>query len=158
MPEDFKTDNSRPMVIGTRSRQLAKFVLYESPLQMICDAPAAYLGEPGTDFITLVPATWDETRGLQGRIGEYCVLARRSGETWFLGAMTDEQPRSLKVDLGFLQTGKRYHLTQWADPKTGGKPTDLERTETTVTGGADQAITTDTARGGGAALMFAPAR
>lgn len=156
MPEDFKTDNTRPMVMGTRSRELAKFVIYESPLQMTCDAPAAYMGQPGTDFIKLVPSTWDETRGLQGRIGEFCVLARRSGQTWFLGAMTNDQPRSFEVKLDFLESGKRYQLTQWADPKAGGKPTELERTTTSVTGGANQTILIHASKGGGAALMFVP--
>jgi alpha-glucosidase len=154
MPEDFKMDNTRPLVMGTRSRELAKFVIYESPIQMLCDAPGAYLGQPGTDFLKLVPSTWDETRGLQGQISQYCVVARKSGENWFLGAMTDEQPRSLTVKLDFLEAGKRYQVTQWCDPKAGGKPTDLERTEFTCQGGADQQIVIQTARGGGAALVF----
>lgn len=155
MPEDFKTDNTRPMVIGTRSRELAKFVIYESPIQMTCDAPIAYIDQPGTDFLRLVPSIWDESRGLQGVIGESCVVARRSGANWFIGAMTDDMPRRFEIPLDFLEPGKAYQLTQWTDLKDG-KPTELVKTTATVSGGGNQKITLETARGGGAVVMLVP--
>jgi alpha-glucosidase len=103
--EEFRPDYSRPMVMGTRCHQLAMFVVYDSPLMMVCDDPGAYRNQPGLAFIRDVPATWDETRVVQGRIAEYIVTARRSGDEWYLGGMTDWTPRQLSIPLSFLGNG-----------------------------------------------------
>jgi alpha-glucosidase len=101
-PAAFNEDFDLPQVMSTRCQQLAMFVVYESPLQMICDYPGAYEGQPGTEFLRYVPATWDETRFIAGEIGSYVVLARRAGDIWYLGAMTNETGREIEVPLEFL--------------------------------------------------------
>jgi alpha-glucosidase len=104
---DFKPVFNRPMTQGTRCHQLAMYVIYESPLQMLADAPSNYRREPESlAFIAGVPTVWDETRVLDARIGEYIVLARRRGRDWWVGAMTNWTKRDLTIDLGFLGEAK----------------------------------------------------
>lgn len=101
--QNFRAVHSRPMSQGTRAHQMALFVLYESPLQMLADNPTHYREEPEvTRFIADVPTTWDETRALMGESGEYVAVARRKGDSWWVGAITDWQPRTLTLDLSFL--------------------------------------------------------
>lgn len=157
MPKDFKVDFDLPSVMGTRSRQLAMFVVYESAAQMLCDWPGAYRGQPGLDFLKIVPTSWDETQCLDGAIGEHALVARRQGEVWYLGAMTDQQPRTVEIPLGFLKTGKAYDVQWWTDPLSGGAATDLVRSKTQCAGGADQKLTIRMAAGGGAVLVLTPA-
>jgi alpha-glucosidase len=90
-------------------------VVYESPLQMLADSPSSYAREPETmEFLGPVPSTWDETRVLDARIGDYVLVARRKGTDWWVGAMTDWTPRELKVDLSFLPEG-RFTVTSYED-------------------------------------------
>ena len=97
---------AQPGSQGTRVRQLALFTLFESPLQMLCDSPSAYRREAECfRFISRVPTVWDETRGLLGKIGEFAAVARRSGETWYVGAMTDWTARELEIPTDFLGNG-----------------------------------------------------
>ena len=106
---------SRPMSQGTRCHQLAMYVVFEAPLQMLADSPTNYAREPDAmAFLSAVPTTWDETRALDGRIADYVVVARRSGADWYVGAMTDWTARDLEVDLSFLPAGK-YTLESWED-------------------------------------------
>jgi alpha-glucosidase len=94
------------MALGTRCHQLAMYVVYESPLQMLADSPSNYMREPEImDFLGPVPTEWDETKVLDGRIAEYVVVARRNGSDWYVGAMTDWTPRDLAIDLSFLPEG-----------------------------------------------------
>jgi alpha-glucosidase len=96
----------RPMSLGTRCHQLAMYVVYESPLQMLADSPSNYLREPeAMEFLAAVPTEWDETKVLEGKIGEYVLVARRNGRDWYVGAMTNWTPRELDVDLSFLPEG-----------------------------------------------------
>lgn len=96
----------RPMSLGTRAHQVAMYAVYESPLQMLCDSPSNYLKEPAvTSFIARFPSVWDETRVLAADVGNYILVARRSGKTWYLGAMTDWDARELEVDFSFLDKG-----------------------------------------------------
>lgn len=95
-----------PLSQGTRCHQMAMFVVYESPFQMLCDSPSAYEAEPGLlGFISGIPTVWDETKPLDGKIEDYVVLARKSGPDWFAAAMTDWTPRSLELRLDFLEDG-----------------------------------------------------
>ncbi len=108
------------MSLGTRCHQLAMYVVYESPLQMLADSPTNYLREPETmEFLRAIPTVWDETRVLDGRIGDYVVVARRKGNDWFVGAMTDWTPRELEIDLAsFLAPATRsmtWNMTSFAD-------------------------------------------
>jgi alpha-glucosidase len=98
---------SQPMALGTRCQQLAMYVVYEAPLQMLSDSPTNYLREPQTmEFLSAVPTEWDETKVLDARIADYVLLARRNGKEWYVGAMTDWTARDLEVDLSFLPEGK----------------------------------------------------
>ncbi|HXP43395.1 MAG TPA: glycoside hydrolase family 97 protein [Candidatus Acidoferrales bacterium] len=106
---------NRPMSLGTRCHQLAMYVVYESPLQMLSDSPSNYLREPKImEFLGPVPSVWDETKVLGGRIAEYVVVARRSGKDWYVGAMTNWAPRELEIDLSFLPDGN-YSMTAYQD-------------------------------------------
>lgn len=99
--------NSEPMSQGTRCRQLAEYAIFEAPLTMMCDSPSAYMAEPEcTEFIAGFPTTWDETVPLCGEIGEYVAIARRKGDKWYVGALTDWNERDLELDLGFTGGGK----------------------------------------------------
>ncbi|HZS06297.1 MAG TPA: glycoside hydrolase family 97 protein [Blastocatellia bacterium] len=96
----------RPMSLGTRCHQLAMYVVYESPLQMLADSPSLYLREPEVmEFLGPVPSVWDETKVLAAKMGDYVVVARRSGREWYVGAMTDWTARELEVDFSFLPEG-----------------------------------------------------
>ena len=96
----------RPMAMGTRCHQLAMYVVFESPLQMLADSPSNYLREPeAMEFLSAVPSVWDETRVLDAKIAEYVVVARRKGRDWYIGAMTNWTPRDLEIDLSFLGEG-----------------------------------------------------
>jgi alpha-glucosidase len=100
--EDFYVVNDRPMSQGTRCHQLAMYVVYEAPLQMLADAPTAYEAEPEImEFLGPVPTTWDETYAIDGQVGEYAIIARRKGEDWYVGGMTSEA-RNVPVDFRFL--------------------------------------------------------
>ncbi len=99
--------NSNPMAKGTRSNQMAQYVVFYAPLQMLSDNPTIYMkNQECTDFIAKVPTTWDETVPLDGKVGEYVAVARRNASNWFVGAMTNWNERNITLDLSFLPTGK----------------------------------------------------
>ncbi len=105
----------RPMSMGTRTHQLAMFVVYESPMQMLSDSPSNYLREiESTTFISKIPTVWDETKVLSAEIGKHIILARRKGEIWFIGAMTNEESREMEIDLTFLEN-TNFKLTSFED-------------------------------------------
>src|SRR2546429_3626160 len=111
----FAPISEHPMALGTRCHQLAMYVVFESPLQMLSDSPSNYLREPETmEFLGPVPSVWDETRVLDGRIAEYVLVARRNGNDWYVGAMTDWTARELEVDFSFLPDGK-FSLDAYQD-------------------------------------------
>lgn len=102
----FAAIHGQPMALGTRCHQLAMYVVFESPLQMLSDSPSNYLREPeAMEFLSAVPTEWDETKVLDARIADYVVVARRSGNDWYVGAMTDWTPRNLEINLSFLPEG-----------------------------------------------------
>ena len=103
----YYPSNSEPMSQGTRCRQLAQYVIFDSPLNMLCDSPSNYMQEKEcTEYIAAVPTVWDETIGLDGKVGDYIAMARRSGDTWYVGALTDWDERTLVLDLNFLPEGE----------------------------------------------------
>ena len=115
-PEDNRSTGSNPMASGTRAYQLALYVVFESPLQMMADNPVYYYREhPCTEFIASVPTTWDELRVLRARCGEQVVMARRKGDRWFIGGITNNQPYSTEVALDFLPAGRSYTMTSFED-------------------------------------------
>jgi len=104
--KNFASIFDRPMSLGTRVHQLAMYVVYEAPLQMLADSPSHYLREPEVmKFLAPVPTVWDETKVLDARIGDYVIIARRKGGDWYVGAMTDWTARTLDLDLSFLPAG-----------------------------------------------------
>jgi alpha-glucosidase len=113
--ESFRPIHDRPMSLGTRCHQLAMYVVYESPLQMLSDSPSNYLREPqAMEFLAPVPSEWDETKVLDGKIAEYVVVARRNGKDWYVGAMTNWTPRELEIDLSFLPDGN-FSMVSYQD-------------------------------------------
>ncbi len=112
---NFKPIFTEPMSQGTRCRQLAQYVVYESPLNMLCDNPTNYLKEPlCTRFIAQIPTVWDETVTLSGEVSKYITIARRKGDVWYAGGLTDWQARDLEIDFSFLPAGT-YELEIFRD-------------------------------------------
>ena len=109
---NFKAVYTEPMSQGTRCRQLAEYVIFESPFNMLCDSPSNYLKEDEcTRFIAEVPTTWDKTVVLDGKVGQYLVIARKKGERWYLGAITNWEELDLVIDLTQLDGGtQKAHL------------------------------------------------
>ena len=103
----FYTSNSMPMSYGTRCQQLGMYICYFAPVQMLCDAPTEYEKYPDIlKFLSEMPVTWDETIALDGKLGEYVVLARRKGSTWYIGALNNWTERTIKIDLSFISEGQ----------------------------------------------------
>ena len=101
----------------TLAKQLALYVVLYSPFQMAADLPENYAGQPAFQFIRDVAVDWDTTRVLEGKIGDHVVVARRErgGESWFIGAITDEEGRTFEVPLSFLAPGRKYVAEIYAD-------------------------------------------
>ncbi len=143
---------NEPMSQGTRCRQLAEYVIFDAPFAMLCDAPTAYLEEPEcTEFIARVPTVWDETRILDGRVGEYVVSAKRKGNTWYIGAITDWNARTVEIDLKALGITSGT-VTMFVDgPNAKRKGVDYQKK--TVTIPADGKLSVELAPGGGTAVI-----
>ena len=110
--DNYRPVGDEPMSQGTRCHQLAEYVIFDAPLSMLCDSPSNYLREPEcTDWIAAIPTVWDQTIALDGQIGEYVVMARRKGSTWYVGALNGWEPRDIELDLSFL----RGRATVFAD-------------------------------------------
>jgi len=151
---DFVGRNAKPMVMGTRAHQLAMYAIYEAPFQMVSDYPHAYEDQPAFEFIKAAPATWDETRGINGVPGEYVTIARRHGNTWFLGSMTNWSPRQIEIPLAFLGSG-RYTAEIYADATDADKyPKNTSVRKQTVD--RNTTLRADLAPGGGLAVRFVP--
>jgi len=130
---DFKPLNVAPNVLGTRCHHLAMYVCFDNPNPMLADYPTAYVGQPGFDFLKIVPTWWDETRALDGKIGELLITARRKGRTWYVGGMSARTARDLKLPLLFLEPG-RYNARLWRDAKDSERnPNHLESHRLNVT-------------------------
>jgi alpha-glucosidase len=132
--EQFK-QQTPSLVWNTRAAELSKFVIYESPLTVVCDHPDNILNQAGADFLKVVPTTWDDIKFLGGYPGEYVAIAKRSGDRWFLGVMNNSIGKSIDVSLGFLPAGN-YTIEMWADSKKSDmEPTDLNKSEKSVKSG-----------------------
>ncbi len=105
--KNFNAVFDRPMSQGTRCHQLGMYVVFESPLQMLCDSPTQYYRDPDCmKFLGPVPSVWDDTVVLDAKVGDFVAIARRNGNDWYIGAMTDWTPREKVLDLAFLNSGK----------------------------------------------------
>jgi alpha-glucosidase len=153
--KNFMARNIMPMGLGTRAHELALFVVFESPFQMVSDYPEHYQGQKEFDFIKHVPATWDEVRVVSGMPMENITLARRSGKDWYVGSLTNWDARNVKVPLSFLGSGK-YVAEIYADAPDAA----AEATHTTLTKQpVDQTTVLDVqmVSGGGNAIWIHPA-
>jgi len=108
--KNFRPVGEIPMGQGTRAHSMAQFVIYESPMQMLPDSPSDYYREREcTEFISNIPVEWDDLKVLYAEIGEHTVLARRNGDSWYIGAITNWDAKSFDIAFGFLEDGK-YQL------------------------------------------------
>jgi alpha-glucosidase len=133
---DFVARNHATMSKGTRCHQLAQYVVFEVPLQMLSDSPTAYMKEQEcTDFITSIPTVFDETVPLDGKVGEYAAIARKNGDIWYVGAMTNWTAREMMINLSFLPEG-RYQAEIFSDGINSDKEaTDYKKEVIRVTSG-----------------------
>jgi alpha-glucosidase len=152
--EAFVPRNRQPMVMGTRAHQLALFVVFESHLQMVSDYPERYRGEKDFAFIREVPSSWDETRVLSGHPMQFIAIARRSGEDWFLGCLTDWDSRDLELPLDFLRKGCSAAEIYSDAPDAGERPTHTEIQKKEVA--RTTKLMLHLAPGGGAAVRIRP--
>jgi alpha-glucosidase len=119
--EQFK-QQTPALVWNSRAAELSKFVIYESPLTVVCDHPDHILNQPGADFMKIVPTTWDDIRFLSGYPGDHIALAKRDGDQWFVGVMNNSIRKNLVLATHFLQEGS-YEVTYWSDTqKTDEEP------------------------------------
>ena len=149
----YHASNSEPMSQGTRCRQLAMYVVFESPFNMLCDSPTNYEKEPVcTEFIAKIPTVWDETEALDGKVGEYCIIARRAGDVWYVGGMTNWDEREVEIDLSFLGEGN-YAATEFVDgPNANKLGRDFLKKSIEVKGGSKLKV--KMAQGGGFAMKI----
>lgn len=149
----FRAIHDEPMSQGTRSHQVALYVVYESPLQAMADSPVHYDANPESrDFIKSIPVVWDETVPLCGRLGEYVAVARRNGDTWYVGALNGtDAPLHLELDLSFMGSGSKKIFSHSDGVNAGTQAKDF-RTDSVVTDSPMLAI--DMARGGGYAAII----
>lgn len=152
--ETFETVSDRFMTLGTRAHALAHLVIFESAFQVLPDYPGNYRGKTGSEFLKHVPAAWDETRVIAGYPGDFILIARRSGEEWFVGANSDWTVRDLSVPLDFLGEGG-YVAEIYADgPNAEVDANDV--TFTTMTVHRTDSISVEMAPGGGLAARLVP--
>ena len=150
---NFAAIYTEPMSQGTRCRQLAEYVIFESPFNMLCDSPSNYLKEDEcTQFIASVPTTWDETIVLDGKVGEYLVIARRKDFRWYVGAITNWEERDLVIDLSVLPNfgAKSGHIFR-DGPNANRAAKDYVSEQAQVWGNQ---VKVHLAKGGGMVLVF----
>ncbi len=152
VPESkFKTQYTRPLMLGTRCHMLAMFVVLENYVQMVCDYPEAYEGQPGFDFITQVPTTWDEIKVINASVDEFVTIARRKDNDWYVGTISNNTARKITVPLSFLNDGK-YVATLYKDGDTANNPNSLVKEEMAVT--KQSTLIINIAAGGGQVIRI----
>ena len=153
--ENFRAVYTEPMSQGTRCRQLAEYVVFESPLNMLCDSPTNYdKEEECTSFIAGIPTVWDNTLPLQAKIGEYIVIARQKNGVWYVGGLTDWEARDVEIDLSFLPSGN-YRAELFKDGVNADRVAkDYKREFLDLTAG--QKLKIHLAPGGGFVMKITP--
>jgi len=153
--DDFEIRYQRPLVMCTRCHMLGMYVVLESYLGMVCDYPDAYLGQPGFEFISAVPCTWDETRVPVAEVMKYACVARRSGEDWWIGAINNSEGRTLDIPLDFLSEGVLYEADVFCDAQDSFEtPDHLQKKHLKLQRGS--ALRLVMVSGGGAAIHLKP--
>lgn len=153
----FDKYKDKERVQTTLAKQLAYYIIIYSPIQMAADLPENYLNNPAFEFIKKIPMNWSESQYLNSKIGDYLTIARKNGDKWYLGSITDEFARSVSVSLSFLDNDKIYKATVYKDGKNADwekNPTDLDITEIFVD--SSLRIRMKLAKGGGQAIIFQP--
>jgi len=154
--EEFEPRNLKPMVMGTRAHQTALFVVFESPFMMVSDYPGAYEGQQELPFLSAVPASWDETRVLNAKVGDYITIARRHGKDWYVGSIAGSHGVQLDIPLEFLGAGEFKAETYSDAPDAGVHPTKTVVEQKSV----NKATTLKAVlvSGGGQAIRITPAK
>lgn len=149
----YVPNNHRPMSQGTRCHQLAEYVVFFSPLNMLCDSPTHYEENPEcTEFISRIPVVWDETLPLKSEIGEYVAVARRKGQEWYVGAITNWTPRDLTLDLNPLKVAGKTATVYQDGPNAETFAEDWAMKEVQIP--ADGKLQVHLASGGGVAIKI----
>ncbi len=155
-PEVYQATRPNAAAKGTRVNQLALYVVFESGIQMLCDNPTLYYRNPDcTEFITSVPTTWDETKPLVATVGEVDVVAKRKGEKWFIGGITNgkEKTREMELNFDFLEKGKTYTMTYFEDGINAGRQAMDYRRKTMQVKSGDKMTIKMVRNGGWAAVL-----
>jgi alpha-glucosidase len=152
--DEFVGRDQSPMIMGTRAQQLALYVVFQTPFQMVSDSPQAYTNQPAFKFIRDVPTQWDRMHVINGEPGEFVTIARSHGNEWYLGSITNWTPRELHVPLSFLGSG-RYRAEIYEDAADAGThPKNVSIKQQTIHNGEE--LTLHLASGGGCAIRFVP--
>ncbi len=151
-PDTFQVRDIMPMTQSTRGQALAMYVVYDSPLQMVSDDPEVYKNAQGFDFVKTVPTAWDETRFIGGTPETYVAIARRKGGVWYVGAMTNQDARTVDLPLSFLGKGA-YSAKQWSD---GADANSLAENTTAVTAKSHASLALHGS--GGGVIVLTPKR
>jgi alpha-glucosidase len=152
--DDFIPRDKNPMVMGTRAQQLALYVVFQTPFQMVSDSPQEYANQPAFQFIHDVPTQWDSMHVINGEPGEFVTIARSHGKDWYLGSITNWTQRELHVPLSFLGAG-RYIAEIYQDGADAGThPKHVTIKRQIVSG--EQELSLRLASGGGCAIRFVP--
>ena len=155
-PDVYSAERPNAASIGTRAYQLALFVVFESGLQMLADNPTLYYrNEDCTRFITQVPVTWDETVALEAKAGEYVIVAKRKGDKWYIGGITNngETKREFTVSLDFLKQNRSYQMTSFEDGINAGRQAMDYRCKSSQVKAGDSLTITMARNGGFAAII-----
>lgn len=154
-PSEWK-QTTPTQVMGSRAQELALFVVYWSPLTCVTDDPEHYKGQPGLDFLKVVPTVWDESKVIDGEVGEHIVMARRKGKEWFVGGMTGDKPYDYRLSLSFLPKGE-YTAHIFADP--GDPNASYEAVDIKTTHVSDKdSLDLHMRRAGGGAIYLEPSK
>jgi len=153
-PADYTICYYNPRIKNTHAHQLALSVIYYSPIQFMFwyDNPSLYHGEPEVEFFKHVKTVWDDTKILNGEIGNYITVARRSGNEWFVGAITNKQARQISIPMSFLEKGKKYTMIVYQDDDTVQTNTKVGVSEKIVN--SKSVLTFDLKASGGVALYI----
>ncbi len=154
--ESFRIDWHNPMSKGTRAHQVAAYVVFDSPLAMLCDSPSLYQAEvPCTEFIASLPTVFDRTEILAGELGSFIVTAREKDGVWYIGALTDWNDRRINISLDFLEKGREYSIRSLEDTSASDHNPASHRISDRIVAGGD-VLTISLAPGGGACYVIKP--
>jgi alpha-glucosidase len=153
--QSFKPlDPGMPLTMGTRCHELAMYVLYDQYFAMLCDSPQEYNKAPDVrQFLADVPVAFDTTIALWGRVGECAAVAKRSGNTWYIGAMTNWTAREAEIDFSFLPKNKTYNAKIFTDGYKANQNAQSYNYETKTISATDK-LTLKMASGGGVVMYL----